>query len=72
MEEGNNKEDLSFISVIGVGAQGEHEGALSHEIVEFRNFAGKFGRRRKVWVLWRGVSRLLLVFSFELQYEHWR
>ena len=65
MEERNNKEDLSFISVVGVGAQGEYEGTQSHEIVEFQNFVGKFRRRRKLGVLWKGVGRLLLAFSFK-------
>ena len=67
MEERNNKEKPPFISVVGVGVHGEREGALSHEVAEFRDFSRKFGRRRKLGVLRLVVLScgLLLAFSFK-------
>ena len=50
MEERNNKEDFSFISIVGIGAHSEGESALSDEIVKFRNLTRKFKRRRKFGV----------------------
>ena len=64
MEEGNNKEDLPFISAVGIGAQGKREGVLGHEVVEFLDFARKLRRRRKLGVLRQGVGRLL-AFNFK-------
>ena len=59
-KESDDKKDFVFILDIGVGAHVEREGALSHEVPEFRYLAGEFRRR---WNF--GVSSCLSWSFFE-------
>jgi hypothetical protein len=50
LKAGNDKEDVSFVGTIGVGADREDELALNYEIVEFRDLAREWFRWCHLWV----------------------
>ena len=49
LEAGNDKEDVSFVVTIGVGADREDKRALNHEILEFRDLGRERFRRCHLW-----------------------